>query len=91
MLKKKHCYYGQVQLGMALLNLPGCDFILYSSFSRTFLNIYVPFDEEFTKQMIETISYNYFKHMIHVICESKQDFQYFEFLLSNYQIINEQH
>jgi hypothetical protein len=30
-LKKKHKYYGQVQLGMAVLGLKKCDFIMYSS------------------------------------------------------------
>jgi len=31
-LKKKHMYYGQVQLGMVMTNVNGCDFIIYSSF-----------------------------------------------------------
>lgn len=68
-LKKKHQYYAQVQLGMALLNLKWCDFIIYSSKSKTFLNIVVPFDEEFARDLIERTSEKYFKYMIHFICE----------------------
>lgn len=33
-LKKKHMYYGQVQLGMAMTNVNDCDFIIYSSFEE---------------------------------------------------------
>lgn len=31
-LKKKHQYYGQVQLGMAVINVKHCMFVIYSSF-----------------------------------------------------------
>lgn len=72
-LKQKHAYYGQVQLGMALLSLPECDFVLYSPKSKTFLNIIVPFDEEFARMMIEKITCNYFNHMIHVICSYNEE------------------
>ncbi|XP_044744754.1 uncharacterized protein LOC123306700 [Coccinella septempunctata] len=71
-LKQNHSYYAQVQLGMALLNLRSCDLVLYSSFSKTFLKVVVPFDEVFAKTSIEKISFNYFTHMIHVICENKR-------------------
>ncbi|KAJ8914642.1 hypothetical protein NQ315_015381 [Exocentrus adspersus] len=50
-LNKKHTYYGQVQLGMAILNLKECDFIVYSSFDKTFLNIIVPFDVVYSQIM----------------------------------------
>lgn len=73
-LKKKHQYYAQIQLGMAILNLKCCDFIIYSSKSKTFLNIVVPFDEEFSRNLIETISEKYFRYMLHIICE-KLNFQ----------------
>lgn len=36
-LKEKHAYYGQVQLGMAILNLEMTDFIIYSSFDKSFV------------------------------------------------------
>ncbi|XP_026285705.1 uncharacterized protein LOC113211528 [Frankliniella occidentalis] len=31
LLKKKNQYYGQIQLGMVLLNIPACDFCVYCS------------------------------------------------------------
>lgn len=68
-LKKKHQYYGQVQFGMAVLNLKMCDFIIYSSKSKSFLNILVPFDEDFARDLIINISGKYFKHMLHFLCE----------------------
>lgn len=69
-LKEKHLYYGQVQLGMAILNLKFCDFIIYSSSTKTFLNIVIPFNEKFAKKLICKITDNYFKNMIHNICEN---------------------
>ncbi|KAE9534085.1 hypothetical protein AGLY_008821, partial [Aphis glycines] len=33
-LKKKHCYYAQVQMGIVLLNVMECDFIVHSSYEN---------------------------------------------------------
>ncbi|CAH1110283.1 unnamed protein product [Psylliodes chrysocephalus] len=49
-LKKNHSYYGQVQLGMAILNLQVCGLILYLSSSKKFLNILV----QFATKMLDT-------------------------------------
>nr|CAI5817983.1 unnamed protein product [Callosobruchus analis] len=73
-LKTNHKYYGQVQLGMAILNLPVCDLILYSVKSKGFLNICVPFDEVFVKKLLYTISEKYFINMIHFICENRAQY-----------------
>lgn len=70
-LKEKHAYYGQVQLGMAILNLNMCDLILYSSKSKTFLNISELFNEDFTRNMILNITVKYFKFMLHFICKKR--------------------
>lgn len=72
-LKKKHEYYGQIQLGLAVLNLPECDLILYSSKSRSFLNVSVPFDEEFAKNLLIKISYNFFTKMLQYACENNHE------------------
>lgn len=70
-LKKNHSYYAQVQLGMAILNLDMCDFILYSSKSKTFLNVVVPFDEDFARDLIKNVTEKYFSHMIHAVCTKR--------------------
>ncbi|KAJ8914341.1 hypothetical protein NQ315_011329 [Exocentrus adspersus] len=70
-LKKRHSYYGQVQLGMAILNLEICDLILYSPKSKSFLNIVVPFDHAFAKEMITTVTEKYMRHMLHILCEKE--------------------
>jgi hypothetical protein len=37
-----------------LLNIPICDFIIYSSKSKNFLVLSMPFDEEFAKKTRDT-------------------------------------
>lgn len=49
-LKQKHAYYGQVQLGMFLLNLDTTDFCLYSSYNDSIFIIHVKRDEVFLKR-----------------------------------------
>ncbi|XP_043466305.1 uncharacterized protein LOC122501102 isoform X2 [Leptopilina heterotoma] len=67
-LKEKHQYYGQVQLGMTLLNLKQCDFVIYSSKSKTIEIITVDYDKEFTTKLLNTLKKNYFENMLHYIC-----------------------
>lgn len=71
-LKKKHKYYGQIQLGLAILNLPICYLVLYSSFDRSLEIITVKFNYEFTKNMLFRVKHNFFEKMIHVICTSNK-------------------
>lgn len=74
-LKRKHSYYGQVQFGMALLNLKSTDLIIYSSASDSFCNINVDFDEEFAKHLILRVNDIYFKSMIHFYCINKNKYE----------------
>lgn len=67
-LKQKHSYYAQIQLGMALLNLDKCEFIVYFSKEQNYLQISVPFNPDFAKELIETVSKKYFDHVIHYLC-----------------------
>lgn len=67
-LKEKHAYYGQVQLGLSMLNFKKCFLILYASFDESLLIIEVRFSYEFSKKMLEKIKQNYFSKMLHVIC-----------------------
>lgn len=72
-LKHKHQYYAQVQLGIALLNLHSCDFVVYASQNNSFKIINVPFDYKFTFNMLKKIKENFFNNMLHVICDNNID------------------
>lgn len=67
-LKKNHQYYGQVQMGMAILNLQKAILFIFASFDDSGLIVEVDFDYEFSKKMILTIKERYFENMLHVLC-----------------------
>lgn len=70
-LKKRHTYYTQVQPPLAILNVTMCDFIIFSSYDDTFVNISVPFDEEYAWGMLTRLKFIYFKHVLPVLpCEN---------------------
>jgi hypothetical protein len=51
-----------------LLNIPICDLIIYSSKSKNFLVLSMPFDEEFAKKRGIRVSNNYLNQVIHFAC-----------------------
>lgn len=57
---------------MAILNLADSDFVLYSSFSRDYLNIHVEFDHDFVVALLKKLKRIYFTQMIHEICINKK-------------------
>lgn len=71
-LKKKHTYYGQVQLGMVMVNVSKCDFVVFSSHSNDYEIIEVLFDKNFTETMLISLKNAYFLKMIHNICLIKK-------------------
>lgn len=71
-LKKRHKHYGQVQLGMALLSLQHTHFIIYSSYSKSYLEVIVKFDEKFANHMIQTVTKKYFGNLLHHYCLRKK-------------------
>lgn len=68
-LKKKHKYYGQINLGMSILNLPKCYFVIYASYDDSLKIIEVAHDYEFSKILLTTIKTKFFQNMIHNLCE----------------------
>ncbi|XP_044744755.1 uncharacterized protein LOC123306701 [Coccinella septempunctata] len=68
-LKRKHKFYGQIQMGMAMLNLKKCFLVLYAAFDRSILILEEEYDEEFAENMIIRIKKKYFENMIHIICD----------------------
>lgn len=67
-LKKKHTYYAQVQIGMAVLNLPATDFIMYTPFDNKLAIFTVNFDELYAKELLYSLKGIYFNNLIHYIC-----------------------
>lgn len=73
LLEKKHRYYGQIQLGMAVLNVPFTYFVLYSSFEKQVFTLKVDRDDAFLCSMLTTLKQTYFNHMLHYICMNKEN------------------
>lgn len=67
-LKEKHMYYGQVQLGMAILNVPLTYFVLYASFDESMIIVNVPFDYKFCETMLVALKKKFFSQMLHFLC-----------------------
>lgn len=70
-LKKRHKYYGQINLGMSILNVDHCYFAIYASFDDSLIIIKVAHDYEFSKEMLYTIKKKFFENMIHALCINK--------------------
>jgi hypothetical protein len=54
---------------MAILNLPECHFVVYSSKYDNFIVFSVPFNDEYTKNMILNVKQKYIQYMLHEICK----------------------
>lgn len=72
-LKKKHTYYAQVQLNMAVLNVQRTSFMMYSPFNDEAIVIQVPFDVQFTTEMLTVLKFVYYNFMLHCICQEKKE------------------
>lgn len=72
-LKKKHQYYGQVQLGMAVLNLELTHFVIYSLFENDIFIINVKRDDAFLKEMLFAIKKVFYSVMVHNVCLRKEN------------------
>lgn len=71
-LKRKHKFYGQIQLGLFLLGLTASKLIVYSEFSDSFLELNVPYDEEFCSNFIPALTNVYFTKYLKFLAERKQ-------------------
>ncbi|XP_016655892.1 uncharacterized protein LOC107882272 [Acyrthosiphon pisum] len=67
-LNKRDAYYAQVQLGLVMLNLETCDFVIYSSLEHKYIILKTDFDYEYCKKMLCTLKIIYFEKLIHDIC-----------------------
>lgn len=63
-LKKKHQYYGQIQLGLAVTNFKMCNLMIYCTHNNSYKIIEVEIDEEFLKKFLQTLIQIYFKYAL---------------------------
>lgn len=77
-LKKHHKYYGQIQLGMFILNVKKASFAMYAPFPApaqeinevpgSMIIIEVAEDVLFIRKMLQAIKLAYFNNMLHTLC-----------------------
>ncbi|XP_023217990.1 uncharacterized protein LOC111620309 [Centruroides sculpturatus] len=67
-LKKKNPYYGQIQLGLALLNMEMCHLYVYSKHESALI-IQVKKDNEFINDMLENLRKKYFLYILPLFVE----------------------
>lgn len=63
-LKKKHKYYCQVQLGMFITGIHACHFIVYCSFDDSCLVVDVQYDEKFIDDNLWKLEFIYFTYIL---------------------------
>lgn len=70
-LKEKHQYYGQVQLGMQLLQVNMCHLVVYASLDNSVTIIEVEKNEEFLSTFIPALSHVYYEQILPVLVLEK--------------------
>lgn len=78
LLKTRHNYYGQVQLGMFLLNLQSCHFLVYASYDQSIADIEVPRDPHFIKEFIAVLDKTYFRNILPHLSSNYKRLKYFK-------------
>jgi hypothetical protein len=63
-LRKRNNYYGQVQLGMELLKINICHFVIYAPFDNSCTVIHVNRDKDFIRELIPTLASVYYAHFL---------------------------
>jgi len=67
-LKERHKFYGQIQLGMAVINVKKTYFVFYSFFDKEFFLITINFNEEYMKKILTALKKAYYEKILHEIC-----------------------
>ena len=63
-LKKKHKYYGQVQLSMTLLDLDACYFVVFDKAADAIHVLLVDRDDRFCGELVRKLGSVYFDHFL---------------------------
>lgn len=73
-LNKKHDYYGQVLLGMAILNVKEASFVIYSYVNNgKFFILNVAIDEKYLNPVLKSLKHVYFEKLLPKICFSHDE------------------
>lgn len=67
-LRKKHSYYGQIQLGMCLLKLEKAELVIYCEFNDDYLSICVPYDKDFIARLIPVLRDIFLNIFLPILC-----------------------
>jgi hypothetical protein len=70
-MKKKHLYYAQIQLGLAFCNLQRAKLLLYVHKNESIIEIDVPLDVQFVNELVPTLDKVYFEKYLPFLCENK--------------------
>lgn len=70
-LKKKHSYYGQIQLGLLLCNIKNGYLVIYQKITNSVLLIEVILDLEFCKELYSSLNFIYFRHVLPFLLENQ--------------------
>lgn len=71
-LKKRNEYYSQITLGMALLNVRFCDFVVFTKYDQYLWIETVELDETYAATLLVTVKQSFFNRMLHQICLSEE-------------------
>jgi len=58
-------------MGMVLLNVDLCDFIIYSSYDNNYTVIDIIYDELYCKDLFFSLNTVYFERLLHEVCNIK--------------------
>lgn len=67
-LRKKHSYYGQIQLGMCLTKTKKADLVIYNAHDGDCLIISVNYDSAFVSQLVPVLREIYFNIFLPMLC-----------------------
>jgi hypothetical protein len=70
-LKKKHPYYGQVQLGLYITNLSKCFFIVYNRIDDAYVVLTILPDLEFQRKLVTALKDVYFNNYLPYLVKCK--------------------
>ena len=59
-----HKYFNQIKLGMYLLNVQQCHFIVYADFDETIQVFEINFKEHFVQHFVQDLTITYFKFLL---------------------------
>lgn len=72
-LKRRNEYYSQVTLGMTVLNLKVCDFIVFTKADKGMWIEEIHLDESYAANLVSTVKTSFFNNMLHEICLAKNE------------------